>query len=732
MKNYITYIICLISFVSNAQNNTIDSINLDEVKISAVPLGERLKFITQQTAILDKSTIKNLNQPTLAEVLSQSGQIVVQKSQLGGGSPIVRGFEANKVLLVVDGIKMNNAIYRGGHLQNVITVDNNYLERIDLLFGSQSVAYGSDAFGGVLHFHTIKPLMNNNSKMLFKTNLMARYGTAMKEKTVSAQVQGGNNKFGFATSMSYSDFGDLLQGSVRKDAYSNFGKLNQYVTRINNKDSVVTNSDPNLQRRSGYTQFDFLQKLEYRFNSNNKILLNIQGSTTSNVNRYDRLTELTNGKPTNAEWFYGPQNRFLTAIKYTNTSSNMIYDIIELNVNFQNIDESRNSRKLNAASLKSQVENIKIFGGAINLRKNFNKNELDYGLDFSYHDVTSKATFTNYNTSAITNADTRYPDGGSNMNYLGIYAAHRIKLSDNWSINDGLRFSNVGLNANFVDKTFFPFPYSNVSNKYNALNFATGTAYQFNAMHKVYASINTGFRAPNIDDLGKVFDSKAGSLVVVPNPDLKAEKTYQFELGYNANVSSYFNIGVNGWYTLLKDGLVVAPFKFNGQDSITYGGKKTAVVSSQNVNEAVVYGFSVNIDGKFTNNIGYYGNATSTVGKINNTNGTTSPIDHIPPFYGKFGVFYNKSKLRIDLYSLFNGAKKLVDYSTSGEDNLQYATADGMPSWYTINARIGYQFIKNLSLQVACENIMDQNYRVFASGISAPGRNFVFTARYNF
>jgi len=680
MKNYITYIICLISFVSNAQNNTIDSFNLDEVKISAVPLGERLKFITQQTAILDKSTMKNLNQPTLAEVLSQSGQIVVQKSQLGGGSPIVRGFEANKVLLVVDGIKMNNAIYRGGHLQNVITVDNNYLERIDLLFGSQSVAYGSDAFGGVLHFHTIKPLMNNNSKMLFKTNLMARYGTVMKEKTVSAQVQGGNNKFGFATSMSYSDFGDLLQGSVRKDAYSNFGKLNQYITRINNKDSVVTNSDPNLQRRSGYTQFDFLQKLEYRFNSNNKILLNIQGSTTSNVNRYDRLTELTNGKPTNAEWFYGPQNRLLTAIKYTNFSSNMIYDILELNVNFQNIDESRNSRKLNAASLKSQLENIKIFGGALNLRKNFNKNELDYGLDFSYHDVTSRATFTNYNTSAITNADTRYPDGGSNMKYLGIYAAHRIKLSDNWSINDGLRFSNVGLNANFVDKTFFPFPYSNVSNKYNALNFAIGTAYQFNAMHKVYASINTGFRAPNIDDLGKVFDSKAGSLVVVPNPDLKAEKTYQFELGYNANVSSYFNIGVNGWYTLLKDGLVVAPYKFDGQDSITYGGKKTAVVSSQNVNEAVVYGFSVNIDGKFTNNIGYYGNATSTVGKINNTNGTTSPLDHIPPFYGKFGVFYNKSKLRIDLYSLFNGAKKLVDYSTSGEDNLQYASADGMPS----------------------------------------------------
>ena len=321
MKYLFIFLGILLSVLGNSQSLSIDSIQLDEVQISSVPLGERLKFTTQLTTLIDKSVIKNSNQPTLAEVLSQSGQVMVQKSQLGGGSPIVRGFEANKVLLVVDGIKMNNAIYRGGHLQNVISVDNNYIDRIDLIFGSQSVAYGSDAFGGVLHFHTLKPLYNDNSKMLYKANLMTRYGTAMKEKTISAQVQGGNNRFGFATSLSYSDFGDLLQGANRNDAYPNFGKLNQYVNRINNKDSVLTNSDPNLQKRSGYTQFDFLQKLEYRPNDHNKILLNIQGSTTSNVNRYDRLTEVTNNNPTYAEWFYGPQNRILAALQYTNSAS---------------------------------------------------------------------------------------------------------------------------------------------------------------------------------------------------------------------------------------------------------------------------------------------------------------------------------------------------------------------------------------------------------------------------
>lgn len=157
-----------------------------------MPLGERLKFSTQQASILEAAKIKFFSQPTMAEVLSQSGQVLVQKSQLGGGSPILRGFEANKVLLVVDGIRMNNAIYRGGHLQNVISVDNNFIEKIDILFGSQSVAYGSDAFGGVMHFHTLKPLIAADSKRVYKSNLMTRFGSAMEEKTVSAQLQGGN------------------------------------------------------------------------------------------------------------------------------------------------------------------------------------------------------------------------------------------------------------------------------------------------------------------------------------------------------------------------------------------------------------------------------------------------------------------------------------------------------------------------------------------------------------
>ncbi len=732
MKKLLTIFSCALVFSSLAQNDSLGTIDLMEVTVSSVPLGERLKFSTQQVAVLDQTKLKYLSQPSLAEVLSQSGQVLVQKSQLGGGSPIVRGFEANKVLLVLDGVRMNNAIYRGGHLQNVMSVDNNFLDKVDLLFGSQSVAYGSDAFGGVLHFHTIKPLRSGSSAMVYKTNLMTRYGTAMNEKTVSGQVQGGNNRFGFATSISYSDFGDLVQGSVRKASYPEFGKLKEYVIRVNDRDSVVGNENQNLQKNSGYTQFDFLQKLEYRPDDNSAILLNVQGSTTSNVNRYDRLTDRSAGQPTFAQWYYGPQNRFLADLSYKNYASNRFYDQIAVNVNIQDIEESRHTRRLGNSAIKSQVERVKIYGGALHLRKSIGRNELDYGLDYTYNDVDSKATFYNYNTTTTTTADTRYPDGGSDMGYLGVYIAHRIKLSDKWILNDGIRYSNVQLNTYFTDKTFFPFPFSSASNNYAAVNFSLGTAYSFREHSRVFASFNTGFRAPNVDDLAKVFDSKSGENLIVPNPDLKAEYTYQSEVGFESTLSDYLKFGINAWYTILQNGLAVLPSKLAGQDSVLYAGKQTAVVSTQNVNRAYIAGLSLNIDGKITSHLGYSATASYTYARIRNANGTESPLDHIPPTYGRIGLNYQHSKWRAEVYSLFNAAKRLSEYSNSGEDNLQYATKDGMPSWYTINARVAYQALKYLNLQAACENIADQNYRVFASGISAPGRNFVVTARLNF
>ncbi|MBP6756183.1 MAG: TonB-dependent receptor plug domain-containing protein, partial [Bacteroidia bacterium] len=126
------------------------SVNLDEIVLSANRKSEHKIDVPYSIEIIKQKDIEFTNPATSGDLLSNTGQVFVQRSQAGGGSPSLRGFEANKVLLVIDGVRMNNAIYRGGHLQDVMTIDPNMLERTEVVFGPSSTIYGSDALGGVM------------------------------------------------------------------------------------------------------------------------------------------------------------------------------------------------------------------------------------------------------------------------------------------------------------------------------------------------------------------------------------------------------------------------------------------------------------------------------------------------------------------------------------------------------------------------------------------------------
>ena len=104
-KDYVAYLI--------GSNMT-----LSEMVVSATRNANATKFLAQPVSAIQRKDIQFINPANAADLLAQTGTALVQKSQLGGGSPILRGFEANKVLYVVDGVRMNNAIYRGGHLQD--------------------------------------------------------------------------------------------------------------------------------------------------------------------------------------------------------------------------------------------------------------------------------------------------------------------------------------------------------------------------------------------------------------------------------------------------------------------------------------------------------------------------------------------------------------------------------------------------------------------------------------
>ncbi len=702
--------------------------SVDEVVVSASKFNEKRKDLAQKVQVISKQELALMNQSSTADVLANSGNVFVQKSQLGGGSPIIRGFETNKVLLVVDGVRMNNAIYRGGHLQNVITMDNGVMDRVEVVFGPGSVVYGSDAIGGVMHFTTKNPTLSTTDKTLIKASAFIRYMSAVNGYAAHADVSVGTKRLGSLTSFTYSNYGDLRQGSRRNDFVGNFGARPWYVERIHGVDSMIINADSNLQIGSAYSQYDVLQKFTFKQKDGVLHKLNFQLSNSSNIDRYDRLTQTSNGNPKFAEWYYGPQFRLMSAYTLELSNETSLYDAARLTVGYQSIEESRMDRRYKKNFLNHRIENLDIVTLNADFSKKKGSHEFRYGVDAWYNQVNSTAFQRDIVTDTIAPLDTRYPDGGSTMMSAAAYATHTWEISEKLILNDGLRASYVRLNAAFVDKTFFPFPFADIAQQHMALNGNLGLIYMPNKLWRMSITGSTAFRAPNVDDLSKVFESVQGS-VLVPNPNLKAEYAYNGEFGVSRVLSEGLSIQATGYYTLLKNALTVGTGTFNGADSVVYDGQLSQVRTTTNAGRAYVYGFEAMLSGKLNDHISMMATVNYTKGR----NVTDSiPLDHIPPVFGKIAMVYTLGKLRTELFMNYSGWKRLADYNMAGEDNVAYATPFGMPSWATVNARVNYNFSRQVSLQVACENMLDQNYRNFASNISAPGRNFIVTLRGNF
>jgi hemoglobin/transferrin/lactoferrin receptor protein len=699
----------------------------NEVVISANRFEAEAENIAQPVELITASEIAFSNAANAADLIQTTGNVLIQKSQLGGGSPIIRGFEANKVLLVVDGIRMNNAIYRGGHLQNIITLDNATMERVEILYGPGSVMYGSDALGGVMHFFTKNPILSSGENNAMHADAFARYSSAADEKTAHLNFSIGGTKLGSLTSITYSDFGDLRQGSNRSDDYPEFGKRNFFVERQNGSDVAVVNDEPDLQVGSAYSQYDFMQKFTFQQSPNVSHQLNFQYSSSSDVPRYDRLTESSNGMPRFAEWYYGPQKRLFGAYAL-NLAGNGIYDHAHIIAGYQNIEESRHDRRFQQVNINHRTEQLDIFTFNADFSKMHGKNEWRYGIEAYFNDVQSTATKEDITTGQTSAQTTRYPDGGSGMNSAALYLADNIQFSPNLIINGGLRLNYISLNAKFIDKTFFPFPFDEVSQNNTAVSGSLGLVYKLDGGWKWNLLGSTGFRAPNVDDLSKVFESVPGT-VIVPNPDLGPEHTYNVDLGVSKTVEDRYSAGVEGFYTWYRDAITTQPGLFNGESQIDYDGQLSEVRMNVNAGKAFLYG--INAHGTF--DLGKYFSLYSTInytyGRIE-TDSTDYPLDHIAPLFGKTSLDYKTKQFKAEVYAMYNGWKKLKDYNLFGEDNFSFATPEGMPAWMTLNLKASYQINPHFVVQAGIENILDKNYRVFASNISAPGRNFILTARY--
>ncbi len=717
----------------------------EEIVVTASKTALKRAETPNQVMTVTAKSIAFTDPQTSADLLGRSGEIYIQKSQMGGGSPMIRGFNANAVLIVVDGVRMNNAIFRGGNLQNVIQLDANSMEQAEVIFGPGSVIYGSDALGGVMNFQTRKAQFATDKKVVFSAQALTRYASANSEHTGHAHWNLGTKRLAWSSSFTLSDFADMQMGKQNADT---LGIRRWYVERQGDKDVKVMNDKPYLAIGSGYNQINTVQKLSFKISEKAVLNYSFHYTNSSNIPRYDRLIQdnrLTQKDPakitpSQGEWYYGPQTWRMHQVGLHLSNANKVYDQMRLSVASQKMIESRHTRGFNSANRTDRVETVNVLNINLDLNKKLSeKSDLFYGAELVMNDVASKAERVNVKDGKVSGASTRYPSGGSTQDFFAAYVQYKNNLTEKLTLTAGLRYSHYWLNAQFTDTTFYKFPYKEANLNAGAINGSMGATFRPTENTQINANFASGFRAPNVDDIGKVFDSNASlAKVVVPNPNLKPEYTYNFELGFTQKIADRVTVGATGYYTLLQQKVVLRPGQFNGKDSILYDNKMSSVETFTNDGKGYVAGLHAEVLADVTKFLAIRTTLTYTTSADQSVKDKTLQLQATPPIFGSTSLMLKMKKLRAELWAQYQGqsvpfnemSAEVADKSFLYSGDTSPATlSQRIPAWWTANLRLSYQFNKNVQLNIAGENLLDRFYLPYGSGMPSMGRNFILSLR---
>ena len=709
---------------------------LDNVILSVTRTKNKKSKIAKQVKVVDRTEMLKLIPANAAAMLESAGNIAVQKTQGGAGSPIIRGMEANRVLLVMDGVRLNNAISRSGHLHTAISINPLVLERTEIIYGPSAI-YGSDALGGVIHFYTRTPIVNNYKKL--SGGAIAQFATANNETTFHFNTALSYQKWATEFAYSYSDFGNIRMGKNRVHGYKDWGITHLYSQNSENfyTDKETENPDQELQPNTGYSQKDFFNKTVVMLGKKNELIFDTQLNLNSAIDRFDKLSEYKSGHLKFAEWRYGPSKRLLFSPRLLLHFDSKWLKKARIILAYQDHEESRISRKYTSMDRKYQKENVKVYSFNADLNTQFGKHRvLSYGLEGNYNTVKSEAYSKTLKVNgndiiALVDSDpvpTRYPDGGSTYASFAAYANYRYDLNRKSSFKGGVRFTQTYITVAWKDNTFITLPYN--INKLANFAFTGDLSYIFTPKNwKMNVVLSSGFRSPNVDDIGKIREKRGK--VTVPNIFLKPEYAYNSELGITRFFNhKKFSISADAFYSYLYNFIARDRFELQpGMSQILYNGEWADTYANVNAGDAEIYGGSLVLDGKINKHIKISVGAFYTKGRMLDEQ---RPLPSIPPLYGHMNLGYKYNNIETSLQFNFMMNKPVDEYDVvGGKDNLDESPLDpvtgeyvGFPQWQVLNWYGTYHINKSFSLNLGVDNILDINYRTFASSVGAPGRNF--------
>ena len=670
MKKYYFLLSIIFSINVSAQKEDSSYVYLD----SAIVTSRSIKILdTKNSFVISSITNHQIIEKgarTTPEALMGVSGVFIQKTNHGGGSAFIRGLTGNQTLIVLDGIRLNNAIYRYGPNQYLNTIDMFTVDKIDVLKGIGSVEYGSDAMGGVIHVKT----KENASKELNKISLnnTSKFISSDMEKTNRTAIQYATNKWDFIGGISLKKYGDLVGGE-------NIGK----------------------QTPTGYNEINYDLKTRIKISTQSELIYSSQNTIQKNVPIYHKIA-LENFKTNQIDY----QIRYLNYLKYKYISNKRWISEIIINASTQRTIEQRSNQKNNSSIFRNEADTVKNIGLTAEIVSKPNKNwTMNTGFDYYKDEIFSEAieTSSDINTQVIKRG--LYPNGSIYKN-SSLFNIHNLNFNK-LNIVAGLRYNFLHIQMNELTL-------GNIAINPAALISNYGFNYQINQHGFLFGSITTGYRAPNIDDLGSlgIVDFR----YEIPSYDLRPEKSLNTEIGYKYR-SNKIDFSIAAFKMKLKD--IIARVLVDGQVINGYN-----VYNKKNIESSYINGAEVNYTYLLSKYLTWYTNATYTYGQNETKN---EPMRRIPPLFGQNKISFVKKNKTLAISHQFAGKQ---DRLAQGDKDDNRIGKLGTPGWNIFNIDAGWQ-VKNLSLNTSLINISNVQYKTHGSGVYGVGRAVNLTIQWN-
>ncbi len=674
------------------------------------------------------------NNGFFVDVNQVAGERVVSKTDEKGVTSF-HSLKPNKVLLALDGLRLNNEISITGKVETSLNFQKTVLQTIQQIYDPTFLAYGPDGSGAVIHYFTKIPKLSPTYKLKVNFETTQRYESLSSNWLSNYQLNVANDKLASFTSVTYSKFGDIVAGHNRRfipREDSLYGLHLYYVDRIDNRDTILPNPDPFVQLQTGFTQLYILQKFRYKINSEMNLMFNTYYSSTSDMGIYSGVTEYNGDYPRFAECKYYPvENLTTTANLYIN-SDKRFFSFASLLLAFQNIEEYRYTRKFNNPVGLHQIENLRVGSFFADFVKIFNISRMAYGFSYRYNDLNSHAYFENIITDSTFRGLTRFPTNGAYSHWLSAYLHYRNLSSSQFRYEIGARIDAYYSDARFdTTPPQFALPFDEVK----GWTYSPNLSFKMDAFPFPFLRLDfnteTYTHLPVFDQYAKVMFKN--TVIQLPTNQLKPETSFNTELSATLYLKEDdIKVNITGFDTYVKNYIMYSDATLNGEDSISFGPNRYNFVQYANYDLVQIYGFSAGLNMKFYLDK-KHNNYVSLVSIFNYSKAIdksdTLPVPKIPPYFGKNNFTVKIDNYKFELIHLFNGGKAIDELSPYGEDFIEKASIYGFLPWSIIDLRLSYKYNDRMTFSYGLNNVFDVFYIPYSSAVAGPGRNFIITCK---